>query len=240
MAGPRNILITGGTSGIGLALVERLSARHRILVTGRKPGNRLNTLIAERPDTEFLHLDNSDPSAISKLLSRHLKEKGWDRLDNAVLNAGTGHVSDPSDELSEKIENTMTVNLTANIALAHCLYPPLQKAAGKLTFVGSTARKGAPNFASYAASKAALHGFARGLKEEWRGRVSVQIIHPGPTRTEMHAKAGLKLGRVRALFADPDAMARMIENDMARNRFSANLGLVQYWSGGQFMGRGLR
>lgn len=240
MAGPRNILVTGGTSGIGFALVNNLSNRHRVLTTGRKLSEPLKALIKDRPDVEFLALDQNAPSKIPQILIEKLDKKNWAYLDNAILNAGTGFISDPTSEAMDIIRNTLAVNLTANVTIAHSLFPYLKENKGKLSFIGSTARKGAPNFASYAASKAALHGLARGLKEEWRGSVDVQIIHPGPTKTDMHEKAGLKLGKVRDFFADPKAMAQMIENSLARNNFSANLGLLQYWSGGQFLGRGLR
>lgn len=240
MAGPRNILITGGTSGIGLALADRLSKRHRVLVTGRKLTPVLETLIKDRPDLEFLALDQNDPEKMVDLLVARLRDRQWDKIDNAVLNAGIGFVGDPIQEMPDRQHQTITVNLSANIQLAHSLFPYLSKGNGKLTFIGSTARKGAKNFASYAASKAGLHGFARALKEEWRGKVAVQILHPGPTKTDMHEKAGLKLGAVRLLFASPEAVAHMIENAMARNRFSVKVTNFQYWGGNHILGRGLR
>ena len=240
MAGPRNILITGGTSGIGLALVDRLSKRHRVLVTGRKISPALEAMIVQRPDLDFLALDQSQPEKITKTLTSYLEKKKWDQIHNAVLNAGTGFVGDPVHETSDKIAQTIAVNLMANIELSHCLFPYLQKTKGKLTFVGSTARKGAKNFSSYAASKAGLHGFARALKEEWRNKVAVQILHPGPTKTDMHEKAGLKLGMIRHLFASPEAVAHMIENSMGRNRFSTKMTSFQYWGGNHLLGRGLR
>ncbi|MGB7287165.1 MAG: SDR family NAD(P)-dependent oxidoreductase [Salaquimonas sp.] len=240
MAGPRNILITGGTSGIGLALADRLSNKHRILVTGRTCTPALDVLIGERPDVEFLSLDQSDPTQIASALQQKLDEKGWQHIDNAVLNAGVGFVTDPVAETATAIRQTLRVNLAANIAIAHFLYPYLSKNMGMLSLIGSTARKGAPDFASYAASKAALHGLARGLKEEWRSKVWVQALHPGPTKTDMHQKAGLKLGLVRMVFIDPKSMAQMIEHAMARHKFSANLGLANYWGGGQFFGKGLQ
>ena len=72
--------------------------------------------------------------------------------------------------------------------------PALFAANGQLTIIGSVAHKGAKKFATYAATKAALRGFSRSLREEWKGRASVQILHPGAVRTGMHAKAGLKAG----------------------------------------------
>ena len=240
MAGIRNILITGGAGGIGLALADRLSKRHRVIVTGRQLSPALETLIGERPDLDFLLIDQMQPESIAETLSAHLAKRGWDRIDNAVLNAGIGFVCDPTREPAGQIEATMAVNLASNIHFAHCLYPYLKNAHGKLTFIGSTSHKGAKNFATYAATKGALHGFARALKEEWRGEVSVQILHPSATRTAMHEKAGFNPGLMRYLFVSADGMAQMVENAMARQMFSARLTQIQYWGGNQFLSRGLR
>jgi short-subunit dehydrogenase len=54
----------------------------------------------------------------------------------------------------------------------------------------------APDYAVYGASKAALEGFARSLRIELAGRVGVQMIHPGATRTGMHAKIGAPLAQI--------------------------------------------
>jgi short-subunit dehydrogenase len=183
----------------------------------------------------FLPLDQGEPETVADRVTNKLVDLGWNELDNVILNAGTGFVADPAEEPVETIRQTLDVNLAANIAIAHAVYPHLKASRrGKLSIIGSTARKGAGNFASYAASKAALHGLARALKEEWRGKVKVQAIHPGPTKTDMHEKAGLKLGAARNFFADPDAMAKMIETQIAARRFTSNLGLLHYWGGAQY------
>lgn len=70
--------------------------------------------------------------------------------------------------------------------------------------------------------------------------MKVQVLHPGPTKTDMHAKAGLEIGMARNFFADPDAMAKMIESQIVGRRFSINLGLLQYWGGAQYSRRTLR
>ena len=180
-------------------------------------------------------MTRASPGKWPKKLTEKLAALRWAEIDNAILNAGTGFVCDPSKEATQAIRQTLDVNLAANVVIAHTLYPFLAKSKrSKLSFIGSTARKGAADFASYAASKAALHGLARALKEEWRGRVKVQAIHPGPTKTAMHEKAGLKLGASRNFFADPDAMAKMIETQISARRFTSNLGLIQYWGGAQY------
>ena len=63
---------------------------------------------------------------------------------------------------------------------------------------------------SYGASKAGLHGFGRALGEEWRGRASVVVLHPGPTRTGMQGRAGMDVSRTERFFVSAATMARLI------------------------------
>jgi NAD(P)-dependent dehydrogenase (short-subunit alcohol dehydrogenase family) len=239
MAGPRNVLITGATSGIGLALATRLAPRHRLLVTGTRMSDELNALADKSPDLRFLKLDQRKPETAAAALKSAIRKRGWHHLDNAVLNAGIGQMLDPSREPAQSIRDTLAVNLTSNIAIAHMLFPLLETRQGKLTLIGSTAHRGSSRFSSYAASKAGLHAFFRSLREEWRGRVDVQILHLGPTRTAMHNKAGYDPGLLRLLFVSPQDMAAMMEKAIARGRPVQNLTLFRFYNGSSILGRGL-
>ena len=235
----RAILITGASSGIGLALARRYAPRHRLLVTARKISPELQQLIDDHTQVHFVPVDLRDPHNAAESTCNAIAGLGWQRLDNAILNAGMGRAVASVDETPASIRDTLAVNLTANLVLARHLHLCLAKAQGTLTFIGSTARRGAAGFASYAAAKAGLHGAARALREEWRGSIWVQIIHPGPTRTGMHAKAGHDPGRAAALFADADAMAAMIDSAIARRQPVVTRSLLHYWTGGGLLARGL-
>ena len=240
MAGPRNILITGGTTGIGLALVERLGSNHRIMTTGRTMTARLEKLVELYPDVNFVKADFTEPHKATAVLKKALKKAGWEKLDNAIFNAGTGIAVESQLEGAASIRDTLDVNLTSNIALAQMLFPLLKKSRGKLTFIGSLAYRGKAGLASYAASKAGLHGFARALREEWRGKVFVQILHLGATKTGMHEKAGLNVGIIKHFFTSARTMAAMIDKSIAGSRFSVKLSFFQDWTGATFLARGLR
>jgi NAD(P)-dependent dehydrogenase (short-subunit alcohol dehydrogenase family) len=234
----RKILVTGATDGIGLALVERLAGRHDVMATGRRSSEDTAGLF---PDgVIYVQADQSDPEASAQAVAQALLKNNWARLDFAILNAGTGTVRPPEEEDADAIRLTLDVNLAATLALAHTLYPYLEKAAGQLTIVGSIARKGSADFASYAASKAALHDFARALREEWRGRVRVQMLHPGPTMTDMHAKAGFDPGWIRQWFIRPADMAAMIEAAIRAGGSPKTLSFLQYASGASVLGRTIR
>lgn len=231
MAGHRRtILITGGTSGIGLELVRRLAPRHDVLVAGRRSDDDAWSVL---PDAaRYVQAPLTDPETATQTIADALLRAGWVRLDNAILNAGVGFVVDDGVETAEQVRDTLRVNLTSSILLTRALYPWLQKAGGTLTLVGSVAHKGQGLFPTYAASKAGLHGFARALQAEWQGRVAVQVIHPGPTRTQMHEKAGYDPGAARAIFLPVVSVATMMEGAIASKRSPMTVSHGRYLAGG--------
>ena len=184
----KRVLITGATSGIGSA--HHYARRADLLLAGRRPEMNIRRHLPA--DAGYVAAVQSRPKEAATRIGEACESLGWDGLDLAILNAGTGYVGDPALEDPDRLRETLDTNLVAPIAIAHRLFPLLEAAGGQLVLIGSTAHRGAPAFASYAASKVGLDGFARALREEWRGRVGVQVIHPGPTRTGMHRKAGLE------------------------------------------------
>ena len=199
------IFVTGGASGLGLELV-RAACRggHRVLCTGRRGAQDLP---ADFPDIPYLSCDLSSGDGANTVADWAIRHSGG-QIDCALLNAADGYFRPITLETPDAITRVLSVNLEANMILAHRLYPAL--GGGHLALIGSVAHKGAAGMPVYAASKAALDGFGRALAEEWRGRICVRVLHPGPTATGMAERAGRKPDAADKLFLAPRPMAHAV------------------------------
>ena len=194
----RTTLITGASSGIGLALAHRLAVSDELILTGRRPVSELNGALPSR--TSYVDADFTEPVLAVQQIAAHLDQRGTGSLQRLILCAGTGRYGAIDTEDPDSVAATLAVNLRAPILMAATFAHLLEKGGGKVVFIGSVAHRGSASMPTYAASKAGLTGFARSLHAEWQGRIGVQIIHPGPTATAMHQRAGYDPGRLQKFF----------------------------------------
>ncbi len=219
------ILITGATDGIGLALAQQYAAaNHRLVLVGRRP-------FRPHPDPIFTpqtycQADLSQPDA-ADIVASWLETQGINTLDLLIHNAGSGYFGPLAAQPLDQIDELLTVNLHSPIALTHRLFPWLKQARGQVVFVSSVATAvPTPEYAVYGASKMALEGFARSLRIEWQGQVTVQTIRPGATRTGMHQKIGLTRAEMNwDKFPAAETVARQIIRAIAKKRPSTTIGL---------------
>jgi uncharacterized oxidoreductase len=180
----KTILITGGTSGIGLELARRLLARgNAVAVTGRDR-QRLDAAKRELPALHVFESDAADPAAIVALAERVLAE--LPALDVLINNAGIMRNLDLNEphELAD-VTREIDVMLRGPIQLTQRLLPHLT-ARGDALIVNVTSGLAFVPFAIspvYSAAKAGLHAFTRCLRVQLRDK-GVRVVEVAPPGTE--------------------------------------------------------
>ncbi len=188
----QRILVTGGSRGIGAAIVTHLLAAGATLaVHYEKSEAAAKALIAgNKSGSITLQADLSDPAACSRLFTAACDELGG--LDGIVNNAGVAHLSpldDAEDDWLKHWNHTLAVNLTAAAQLSRLAVLHFQaNGGGRLVHIASRAafRGDTPEYLAYAASKGgmvALHrSIARGFGKQ---NIKSFLIAPGFVRTDM-------------------------------------------------------
>lgn len=205
MAEKRIALVTGGSRGIGRAIVEALCARGcRVLFTyaaREEEANRLCvTVRAAGGDATALRADVADAAAAQVAVDAVIQAFG--RIDVLVNNAGT-HL--PGVALGEtplhEWERVLKVNLSGPFSLVRAALPHMRaRRAGHIVNISSNVTQRFPaNYGAYTVSKVALEALTRILaKEEGPNGIKVNAVAPGPIRTDMLEEALAKMGPERA------------------------------------------
>jgi len=184
----KQVLITGGASGIGLALAKDFSGRGaKIIIADRneeaikKAGTELDAIGAK---PLFIKVDLLHAEEVERLAKSALEQAG--RVDILVNNAGIG-VACPVWKLDvEDWDAVMSVNLRAPILLVHYLLPHMiERGSGHIVNVSSLAGKiGTPALATYTSSKFGLVGYSEAIRSELMSKgIGVTVVCPGIVKT---------------------------------------------------------
>jgi short-subunit dehydrogenase len=220
-------LITGASSGIGAELARQLCEHGHDTVLVARRRDRLEALAAELRSTrgrrvEVIACDVSDPDARERLTAE-ITRLGLD-IDVLALCAGFGMTGPFLSQPAERIASMVSTNVAAVMALSRALVPPMAaRRSGAVLIVSSFAgNQPMPNFAAYAATKAAITSFAESLHSELkRSGVTVTALCPGGVRTEFAQVAGATAAERRtpsALMIGPEECARSALKGLEQGR----------------------
>lgn len=208
------VAITGGSSGIGLAMAQQFAARGGTVLIVARDAARLASAaraIAPAANVDWLALDVTCEDAFARLTAG-LQERGL-YLDVLVNSAGLGLAGDFDSQDAGAIEALVQLNMAAPTRLMRAALPGmLVRGRGGILNVASLGGYApGPGQAAYYASKAYLISLTEAVAAEVSGRgVRVTVLAPGPVETQFHARMGAEQARYRWLLPalTPEAVAR--------------------------------
>jgi NAD(P)-dependent dehydrogenase (short-subunit alcohol dehydrogenase family) len=179
---PRVALVTGGTRGIGAAIVRHLhSAGWTVATCGRTLPEK--ALAAGSREPKFHICDIRDPAAVATLIAAVVADHG--RLDLVVNNAGGSPQAEAATASPRFSERILQLNLLAPLHVAQAAYPHLAAVRGSIINIASVSGvRPSPDTAIYGAAKAGLLSLTTSLAQEWGPLVRVNAIVVGLIETE--------------------------------------------------------
>ena len=187
----RTALITGGTSGIGLATARLFQGEGaRVAVTGRDPQHLERARQELGGDALVLQSDAGSMADIDALM-RQVGER-FGRLDILFVNAAVARPV-PFEAVTEaRFDETMDINFKGVFFTIQKALPLFGDSACVIVTTSIANRKASAPFAVYGASKAALRSLVQSLGAELIGRgIRINAISPGPIATPMFDRFGL-------------------------------------------------
>ncbi|MDP4510090.1 3-oxoacyl-ACP reductase family protein [Nonomuraea turcica] len=191
----KSALVTGGSRGIGAAIVRRLAREGaRVAFTYTSAKDQADALVAEVTAAGgralAVQADSADPQAVQDAVDRTVEELG--ALDILVNNAGVAHVAPLEEFPLKEFDRMIAVNVRGVFTAIQAAAPHLGRG-GRIITIGSinADRVPVPGTGVYSLTKAAVAGLSRGLARELGPRgITVNTIQPGPTETDMNPDSG--------------------------------------------------
>ncbi|CCH51855.1 short-chain dehydrogenase/reductase SDR [Fibrisoma limi BUZ 3] len=217
------IVLTGGTSGVGLALLKALHQRgNQLVVVGRNEA-RIAELQATFPDVTFLRANLASTTDVANLILTLQRDFG--NCSVLINNAGVQFTYTVGDnaEGQSRIASEIQINLTAPIQLTDALLPTMrrQPAAAIINVtsgLGISPKRSAP---VYSGTKAGLQVFSKAMRYQLEG-TRVQVVDVVLPLVDTPMTAGRGRGKI-----SPEQVARELIGGVERGRSVVNVGKVK-------------
>ncbi|SAL74931.1 short-chain dehydrogenase/reductase SDR [Caballeronia terrestris] len=186
------VLVTGGSSGIGLAAATRFAREGAIVyITGRRQAELDTAVETIGHGAKAIRADIASSDDLQRMFQVLSKDNG--RLDILFANAGGGEFS-PLGQITEaQFDKYFDINVKGTLFTVQGALPLMPRGSAIVITGSITSIQGVPAFGVYAATKAALRSFARTWSNDLKGRdIRVNVVSPGVVVTPAY-KSELKL-----------------------------------------------
>ena len=176
-------VVTGGSTGIGLATAKRFAAEGaHVYVTGRRPAELDAAVAAVGERATGVRADSANLDDLDRLFARVRAERG--RVDVLFVNAGGGALEPLGAITAAQYDDTFGRNVRGVLFTVQAALPLLGDGASVILTASTTSVKGTASFSVYSASKAAVRNFVRSWILDVKGRgIRINAISPGPIDT---------------------------------------------------------
>ncbi|HSR02129.1 MAG TPA: SDR family oxidoreductase [Methylophilaceae bacterium] len=229
LAGKR-ILLTGATGGLGNTLAKQLTTKGANLAILGRDSLKLKNLKNDIQDSGnkviSIEADLSQKGITEKAINETIEKLGG--IDVVINNAGVLDFIAFENQSEERIQEIIHTNVTAVIQLSHAAMPYFKKNnAGHLVFIGSIfGSLGFPYYATYCASKFAIHGFSQALRRELVStNIGITYVAPRFIKTAMNNEAATAMTKKSGNKMDsPEKVAALVLQGLEQEKQEVFIG----------------